>query len=112
MNYIELLDFWIPGRWCKIIKDNGSRIQGRLRHEAGAVLNKYTGKKVGGRMREEEKKKGLTLSIYESKLVVLNEIKDKLSAAEKKEQTRPKQNHDSYKQLNVLTYLKNKMPRL
>lgn len=82
LNYIDLLNFWIPGRWFKISRDNGSRIQGRLRCEAGAVVNKYTGKKVGGRKREEEKRKGLILSVYESELVVPDEIEDKLSAAE------------------------------
>ena len=29
LNYIDLLNFWIPGQWFKISKDNGSRIQGR-----------------------------------------------------------------------------------
>ena len=35
LNYIDLLNFWIPGRWFKLSKENGSRIQGRLRREAG-----------------------------------------------------------------------------
>ena len=36
-NYIDLLNFWIPGRWFKLSKENGSRIQGRLRREACTV---------------------------------------------------------------------------
>ena len=35
LNYIDPLNCWIPGRWFKLSKENGSRIQGRLRREAG-----------------------------------------------------------------------------
>lgn len=82
LNYIDLLNFWIPGRWFKVSKENGSRIHGRLRREAGAVVNKYTGKKVSGSKREEANRKGLTLNIYETELVVPHEIEENLSAAE------------------------------
>ena len=50
--------------------------------EAGTVVHKYTGRTVSGRKREEASRKGLTLSIYESELVVPDEIEENLTAAE------------------------------
>ena len=70
LNYIDLLNAWIPGQWFKVSKENGSRIQGTLRREVGAVVNKYTEKKVSGSKKEKANRKGITLSIYESELVV------------------------------------------
>ena len=45
LDYITLLNSWIPGHCFKINKIHGSRILGRLRREAGVVVNKHTGKK-------------------------------------------------------------------
>lgn len=82
LDYITLLKSWIPGQWFKIDKTRGSRIPGRLRREAGAVVSKYTGKKVSGSKREEMRTKQLTLHIKESELVIPEEIEKTLSIAE------------------------------
>ena len=47
LDYVDLLNFWIPGQWFKLSKQGRSSIQGRLRREAGSVVKKYIGKKVG-----------------------------------------------------------------
>lgn len=87
IDYIDLLNFWIPGHWFKIDKVNGSRIQGRLRREVGVIVNKYTGRKAGGSKRQEAKSKVLTLHIRESELVKPKELEEALifSDAEIKE---------------------------
>ena len=47
LDYVDLLSFWIPGQWFKLSKQDRSSIQGRLRREAGSVVKKFSGKKVG-----------------------------------------------------------------
>jgi hypothetical protein len=82
LDYIDLLNFWIPGQWFKVCRKNGLRIHERLRCEVGALLKKYTGKKVSGSKRKEAETKGLNLSIFKSELVLPHEIEKNLSAAE------------------------------
>ncbi|KXJ26085.1 hypothetical protein AC249_AIPGENE6484 [Exaiptasia diaphana] len=80
LDYITLLNAWIPGHWFKIDKAHGSRITGRLRREAGAIVKKYKGKKVSGSKREEANAKSLTLHIRE--LIKPEEVERTLSMAE------------------------------
>ena len=82
LDYITLLNSWILGHCFKINKIHGLRILGRLRREAGVVVNKYTGKKVSGSKKEEAKSKHLTLHIRESELVIPEEVERTLSVAE------------------------------
>ena len=82
LDYITLLNAWIPGHWFKIDKAHGSRITGRLRREAGAIVKKYKGKKVSGSKREEANEKSLTLHIRESELIKPEEVERTLSMAE------------------------------
>jgi hypothetical protein len=82
LDYIDLLNFWIPGQWFKVCRKNGLRIHERLRREVSALVKKYTGKKVSGSKRKEAETKGLNLSIFKSELVLPHEIEKNLSAAE------------------------------
>ena len=82
VDYVDLLNFGIPGHWFKVSKANGTRVNGRIRREAGSVVKKYTGKKVSGSKREEAKQKALTLHIRQRELVVPEEIENNLSAAQ------------------------------
>ena len=81
VDYIDLLNKWIPGQWFKVSRETGFRIQGRLRREAGSVVSKYTGKKVGGRKRQELDRKNFTLSILERELVAIHDIEEDLHDA-------------------------------
>lgn len=82
LDYVELLNFWIPGRWFKVSREAGLRIEGRLRREAGEVVRKYTGRKTGGGKRTQANIKSYTLCIRERELVVPKEIEENLSCAE------------------------------
>ena len=82
LDYVYLLNYWIPGQWFKVSREADVRIEGRLSREAGEVVRKYTGKKVGGRKRKEAQSKSYTLCIRERELVIPNEIEEKLCLAD------------------------------
>ena len=68
LDYLDLLNSWIPGKWFQISRATGFRIQGRLRREVGSITNRY--KKINNMKKKRElDDKKLSLSILTSELV-------------------------------------------
>ena len=41
LDYLDLLNSWIPNGWFQVSRTTGFRIQERLRRKVGCVVNKY-----------------------------------------------------------------------
>ena len=80
IDYLDLLNSWIPSKWFQISRETGFRIQGRLRREASSVISKYK-KATGSRKKEELNTSVLKLSILVSELVSVGKMEDDLHQA-------------------------------
>ena len=80
IDYLDLLNSWIPSKWFQISRETGFRIQGRLRREASSVIFKYK-KATGSRKKVELNTSVLKLSILVSELVSVGKMEDDLHQA-------------------------------
>lgn len=74
VDYLDLLNGWIPNKWFQISRETGFRIQGRLRREASSVIAKY--KKATSSRKKQELNNMFTLSILVSELVSVGKTED------------------------------------
>ena len=80
LDYLDLLNEWIPRRWFQISRATGFRIQGRLRREVCSVVNSY--KKACGSIKKKELDvKTLTVSFLVHELVSIKDIEDNVTQA-------------------------------
>ena len=80
LDYLDLLNSWIPRRWFQISRATGFRIQGRLGRKVCSVTNRY--EKASGSIKKKELDgKTLSLSILVHELVSIEDIKDNIAQA-------------------------------
>ena len=93
LDYLDLLNSWIPSGWFQVSRATGFRIQERLRQEVGCVVNKYKSA-TGSKTRREFDGKVYSLNILVNELMSIKEMVDKAEhASQLVEEWRRKYSH-------------------
>jgi archaellum component FlaC len=80
IDYLDLLNSWIPNGWFQVSRATGFRIQERLRREVGSVITKYKNAK-GSKKKRELDDKVYSLTILVNELMSIKDIVDKAEHA-------------------------------
>ena len=81
MDFLDLLNEWIPSKCFQISRASGFRIEGRIRRQASLSVSKFM-KAPGSRKKNELNSKTYTLSVLVNELVNVGELQAKLKQEE------------------------------